>query len=138
MGHELRVERRKVRGFFAGLLVVSGTLDIVGANRGIAEMSLGMTPRIIGAQETPGRLETAMRAMYWSLDRFQRSRTLHQFKEKFDPSWEDRYLVVPSTSTLPEVIVALARAHVPPLPATLAWFRSVLSPGPSGGRPALA
>ena len=107
-------------------------------DRGVAEMSLGMTPRIIGAQETPGRLETAMRAMYWSLDRFQRSRTLHQFKEKFDPSWEDRYLVVPSTSTLPEVIVALARAHVPPLPATLAWFRSVLSPGPSGGRPALA
>src|SRR3989440_12104633 len=31
MGHELRVERRKVRGFFAGLLVVSGVLDIVGA-----------------------------------------------------------------------------------------------------------
>src|SRR5256714_11901144 len=31
MGHELRVERRKVRAFFAGLLVVSGVLDIVGA-----------------------------------------------------------------------------------------------------------
>jgi phosphatidylglycerol lysyltransferase len=107
-------------------------------NRGIAEISLGMTPRIIGAHETPGRLESAMRAMYWSLDRFQRSRTLHQFKDKFDPSWQDRYLVVPSTSTLPEVIVALARAHVPPLPATLAWLRSFLSPGSNGGRPALA
>src|SRR5438270_10797226 len=31
MDHELRVERRKVRAFFAGLLVVSGVLDIVGA-----------------------------------------------------------------------------------------------------------
>src|SRR5207237_829649 len=31
MGHELRVERRRVRLFFAGLLVVSGVLDIVGA-----------------------------------------------------------------------------------------------------------
>src|SRR5438132_11820182 len=31
MDHELRVERRRVRLFFAGLLVVSGVLDIVGA-----------------------------------------------------------------------------------------------------------
>ena len=107
-------------------------------SRGIAEVSLGMTPRIIGERETPRHLEGAMRAMYWSLDRFQRSGTLHRFKEKFDPCWEDRYLVLPSTSTLPEVIVALARAHIPPLPATLAWLRSLLSPGPARGRAALA
>src|SRR5207302_1873913 len=31
MGHEFRLERRRVRWFFAGLLVVSGVLDIVGA-----------------------------------------------------------------------------------------------------------
>ena len=107
-------------------------------SRGIAEVSLGMTPRIIGERETPRHLEGAMRAMYWSLDRFQRSGTLHRFKEKFDPCWEDRYLVLPSTSTLPEVIVALARAHIPPLPATLAWLRSLLSPGPARRRAALA
>lgn len=106
--------------------------------RDVAELSLGMTPRIMGGHDTPRRVDAALRAMYWSLDRFQRSRTLHQFKEKFDPRWEDRYVVVPGTSTLPEVIVDLARAHVPPLTATLAWFRSRRTPAPSRGRPAVA
>ncbi|TMF68736.1 MAG: DUF2156 domain-containing protein [Chloroflexi bacterium] len=106
--------------------------------RGVAELSLGMTPRIMGGHETPRRVDAALRAMYWSLDRFQRSRTLHRFKEKFDPRWEERYLVVPGTSTLPEVIVDLARAHVPPLTATLGWFRSRRTPSPSRGRPAVA
>src|SRR5205807_6023631 len=107
--------------------------------RGIAELSLGMTPRVIASSDTPRRLERAWRAMYWGLDRFQRSRSLHSFKEKFGPCWEDRYLVVPSMSTLPEVMVALVRAHVPPLPATAAWIRSALSPArPEPGRPVAA
>jgi phosphatidylglycerol lysyltransferase len=95
--------------------------------RGIAALSLGMTPRVIASPDTPRRLERAWRAMYWGLDRFQRSRSLHSFKEKFGPCWEDRYLVVPSISTLPEVMVALVRAHVPPVSATAAWLRSLLS-----------
>ena len=105
----------------------------------ISLLSLGMTPRIIPSQDTPRGVESTLRAMYWGLDRFQRSGTLHRFKEKFGPRWEDRFLVVPSTATLPEVMVALARAHMP-LPATAAWVRSALSPArpPSGDRPALA
>ena len=106
----------------------------------ISLLSLGMTPRIIPSQDTPRGVESVLRAMYWGLDRFQRSGTLHRFKEKFGPRWEDRFLVVPSTATLPEVMVALARAHMPPLPATAAWVRSALSPArpQSGDRPALA
>ena len=106
----------------------------------ISLLSLGMTPRIIPSQDTRRGVESALRAMYWGLDRFQRSGTLHRFKEKFGPRWEDRFLVVPSTATLPEVMVALARAHMPPLPATAAWVRSALSPTrpQSGDRPALA
>src|SRR5207302_8478423 len=109
-------------------------------SRGIVEVSLGMTPRIITSSNGAHGLEGAWWALYWGLDRFQRSRTLHRFKEKFGPRWEDRYLVVPSMSTLPEVMVALVRAHVPPpLSVTATWLRSRLSPRrPEAGRRALA
>ena len=108
-------------------------------SRGMVEASLGMTPRIITAPSSTHSLESAWRAMYWGLDRFQRSRTLHRFKEKFGPRWEDRFLVVPSTSSVPEVMVALVRAHVPPVSVTATWLRSRLSPRRAGGgRRALA
>jgi phosphatidylglycerol lysyltransferase len=101
------------------------------SRRGIAELSLGMTPRTIATREVSGGMDRALRAMYWGLDRFQRSNSLHRFKAKFNPSWEDRYLAVPGPSVLPEVIVALVRAHLPPLSAATAWIRSALV---SGGR----
>jgi phosphatidylglycerol lysyltransferase len=101
------------------------------SRRGIAELSLGLTPRTIAMREVSGGMDRAMRAMYWGLDRFQRSNSLHRFKAKFNPSWEDRYLAVPGPSVLPEVIVALVRAHLPPLSAATAWIRSALV---SGGR----
>ena len=106
--------------------------------RGIGELSLGMTPRIIAAES--GGYSRALQATYWGLDRFQRSGTLHQFKAKFGPCWEERYLVVPSLTALPEVLVALVRAHVPPLSAAAAWVRGGL-PGtshPKSGRRAVA
>jgi phosphatidylglycerol lysyltransferase len=98
-------------------------------SRGIAELSLGMTPRTIATREVSGGMDRAMRAMYWGLDRFQRSNSLHRFKAKFNPAWEDRYLAVPGPSVLPEVIVALIRAHLPPLSAATAWIRSAVVSG---------
>src|SRR5207248_6920517 len=57
-------------------------------SRGIVELSLGMTPRVISSGEARGP-ERALRAVYWGLDRFQRSRMLHDYKEKFGPRWEE-------------------------------------------------
>jgi len=92
------------------------------ASRGVTELSLGLVPvpvRTRGVKEGGG---SWLKAMYWSVSRFQRGRSLHLFKEKFGPRWEDRYLVVPNALVLPEVLVALARAHLPRmLPARQAW-----------------
>ena len=96
------------------------------SGQGIVEVSLGVAPRVISAGEVSGATDRALRAMYWGLDRFQRSRSLYHFKAKFTPCWEDRYLAVPGASTLPEVLIALVRAHVPPLSAATVWVRSTL------------
>jgi lysylphosphatidylglycerol synthetase-like protein (DUF2156 family) len=92
----------------------------------IAEVSLGVAPRTIGTGEPAGAMDRALRATYWGLDRFQRSNTLRRFKTKFGPRWEDRYLVVPGPASLPEVIVALIRVHLPALPWTAAWLGSIV------------
>jgi phosphatidylglycerol lysyltransferase len=107
--------------------------------RGIEALSLGVAPRVITARDTPSATGQAWRAVYWGLDRFQRSRTLRRFKEKFGPTWEPRYLVVPSASALPEVMVALARAHVPTFSAAATWLRTLAAaPRLRDGRRAVA
>jgi phosphatidylglycerol lysyltransferase len=35
---------------------------------------------------------------------------LHQFKHKFQPDWEPRYLVFPNHQSLPEIALGLVRA----------------------------
>jgi phosphatidylglycerol lysyltransferase len=110
------------------------------ARNEIEEVSLGVAPRVIAAGDESGAVDRALRTMYWGLDRFQRSRTLHRFKAKFRPSWEDRYLAVPGASTLPEVLIALGLAHLPPVSAAMVWVRSAVGSivRPSPARPAHA
>jgi phosphatidylglycerol lysyltransferase len=93
----------------------------------LVELSLGVAPRVIPTGDVSGAADRALRTMFWGLDRFQRSRTLHHFKAKFNPVWEDRYLVAPSATTLPEVMIALVRAHLPPLSAPTLWLRSAIN-----------
>jgi phosphatidylglycerol lysyltransferase len=106
----------------------------------LVELSLGVAPRVIPTGDVSGAADRALRTMFWGLDRFQRSRTLHHFKAKFNPVWEDRYLVAPSATTLPEVMIALVRAHLPPLSAPTLWLRSAISSifRPGAPRPAPA
>jgi phosphatidylglycerol lysyltransferase len=109
------------------------------ARGGVDEVSLGVAPRVIASGDTSDPADRALRAMYWGLDRFQRTRSLYHFKSKFSPRWEDRYLAAPNASTLPEVLIALVRAHMPPISAATVWLRSALgSLRPGAARPAPA
>jgi len=110
------------------------------ANRGILEVSLGVAPRIIASEGENRVVDRAMRAMFWGIDRFQRTDTLHRFKTKFGPSWEDRYLAIPGPQALPEVMVALVRAHLASGSRAMAWrgFARVPAAGSETGRRAIA
>jgi phosphatidylglycerol lysyltransferase len=125
-GWTLDLMRRRPDGTYGAMeaLIVRSIEEATRA--GIDEVSLGVAPRVIAAGESSGATDRALRTMYWGLDRFQRSRTLYHFKAKFSPRWEDRYLAVPSASTLPEVLIALVRAHLPPLSAATVWVRSAV------------
>jgi lysylphosphatidylglycerol synthetase-like protein (DUF2156 family) len=85
------------------------------SNREVDEVSLGLAPLAITSDDSNHLPDRALRSVYGRLDRFRRSRSLRRFKSKFAPVWEDRYLAVPSAAALPEVLIALLRAHLPPL-----------------------
>jgi phosphatidylglycerol lysyltransferase len=65
--------------------------------------------------ERPGAAETDRAREFLSqhLARFYDFKGLFQWKRKFDPEFEDRYLVYPSSLALPRVALALARAQSP-------------------------
>jgi len=85
------------------------------SRRGLDEVSLGLAPLAITPSESNRLAERALKSVYGQLDRFRRSRSLRQFKSKFGPLWEERYLAVPTTAALPEVLMSLLRAHLPAL-----------------------
>lgn len=96
--------------------------------RGFDVMSLSLAP-LAGLREELQRLDDATAAPVWRISRsarlFQRSaaylhrrglllgnyRSLYFFKQKYQPTWEPRYLVLSDASTLPRVLIALAVVH---------------------------
>ena len=64
----------------------------------------------VGQAKMSPRLEKGIRYLYNHLNRFYNFKGLHNYKEKFHPRWEPRYLVYPGLVALPEVVVALVRA----------------------------
>ncbi|MBD2502056.1 phosphatidylglycerol lysyltransferase domain-containing protein [Anabaena azotica] len=64
----------------------------------------------VGEKPESKRLEKVLRYLVEHLNRFYNFQGLHTYKDKFHPHWEARYLVYPSLTALPDVVVALIRA----------------------------
>ncbi|MBW4625215.1 MAG: DUF2156 domain-containing protein [Brasilonema octagenarum HA4186-MV1] len=64
----------------------------------------------VGKTQESARLEKVLYYLYKHLERFYNFQGLHAYKDKFHPRWESRYLVFPSLTALPDVVVALIRA----------------------------
>jgi len=78
--------------------------------RGFTRFSLGMAPFAeVGSNPDSTTLERGIKLLGEHLDRFFSSAGLRDYKNKFDPTWEPRFLIFPSEVTLPAVTLALVR-----------------------------
>jgi phosphatidylglycerol lysyltransferase len=77
-----------------------------------AEMvSLGLAPMSNANNEDTSLLDSSIDALTHRFGNLKESHSLSQFKKKFHPTWESRYLVYSHTLTLPKVGWALYKAH---------------------------
>lgn len=64
----------------------------------------------VGTSPEAQRVERGLHYFFEHLNQFYNFKGLHQFKEKFQPRWEPRFLIYPNLSTLPDIAVGLVRA----------------------------
>ncbi|WP_068819692.1 phosphatidylglycerol lysyltransferase domain-containing protein [Phormidesmis priestleyi] len=64
----------------------------------------------VGEASDSRRTEKALHYLSIHLNQFYNFKGLHGFKEKFQPLWKPRYLVYPSWTALPDIVVGLVRA----------------------------
>jgi phosphatidylglycerol lysyltransferase len=85
-------------------------LGKTGGGGGFARFSLGMTPFAgVGTRPDAPALERSFGLLARHLDRVLAVKGLRDYKDKFGPAWEPRYLVYPSSAALPVVALALVR-----------------------------
>lgn len=85
--------------------------------RGDKCISLGLAPFISKAQESSESNIThkALHFIYSRLNVFYNYEGLYKFKSKFEPEWEERYLIYPNSLVLPKIIFVLIRLQMPHL-----------------------
>jgi phosphatidylglycerol lysyltransferase len=79
--------------------------------KGYSTFNLGLSA-LSGVGESPEdpAMERALHYVYEHIDQFYNFKGLHEFKEKFHPTWSPRYLIYPSPANLPLVVLAMIRA----------------------------
>jgi len=100
-----------------GQAAVSGAMDLLLAcslqhlrDLGLEEASLANAP-LANVNAPSGFLERLTALLFERMNAFYGYKSLFQFKKKFAPRWEGRYLVYPGQVDLPRVAYAMARVH---------------------------
>lgn len=96
-----------------------GTMDLMFvrliewcAERGYDTFNLGLSSLAgVGEAQADPAAERLLHVAYERLNQFYSFKGLHEYKEKFDPRWEPRYLIYPAATELPAVLLALVRAN---------------------------
>ncbi|MEI7865917.1 MAG: phosphatidylglycerol lysyltransferase domain-containing protein [Chthoniobacterales bacterium] len=93
-------------------LMVGCLLDY--KKRGLDEISLGNAPLAnIEQRDIDSFEEKAVRILYERFDHYYGYRSLFDFKNKFQPRWEGRYLAYNGFGNLLPAIAAIVRVHLP-------------------------
>ena len=78
---------------------------------GAAMVSLGLAPLSNANDDDTTLLDTGIDFLTHRFGNLSKSQSLFNFKKKFQPTWESRYLVFSNTLTLPKIGWALYKAH---------------------------
>lgn len=96
---------------------VSGAMDLLLAeslrilkDEGLQEASLANAP-LANVGGPRGPLDRGVALLFENLNGFYGYKNLFQFKKKFAPRWEGRYLLYPHGSELPRIATAMALVH---------------------------
>lgn len=91
--------------------------------RGAEKVSLGVAPLsdTLVRQSREEIADKTKRLIFENFNQFYGYRTLFQFKKKFRPDWEHKYLVYRSNLDLPKIAVALVQVHLRDSPLRSLW-----------------
>jgi phosphatidylglycerol lysyltransferase len=96
---------------------VAGTMDFLLAEsllqlkaEGLDEASLSNAP-LANVGDPHGTLDRGVALLFEKMNSFYGYKNLFQFKKKFSPRWEGRYLIYPAGTDLPRVAYALTGVH---------------------------
>ena len=91
-------------------LLLTGSIEYL-RSCGAEMVSLGLAPLSNANHEDVSFLDSGIDFLTHRFGNLSQSQSLFNFKKKFQPTWESRYLVFSHTLTLPKIGWALYRAH---------------------------
>jgi phosphatidylglycerol lysyltransferase len=104
MRHRDHMENGVMDFLFASLLIWARDNDL-------ATFSLGLSSLAgIGESLDDPALERALHYFYEHVTVFYNFKGLHEYKNKFHPEWQPRYLIYPGAAALPSVVLGLIQA----------------------------